>query len=75
MQEQMKTTAPWSSVGADEGQPSNQITENSITDNPEIFNPRKEISTVSKGLQGQTGGPCALPQALREQWLILLLAL
>lgn len=29
----MKTTAPWSSVGADEGQPSNQITGNSITDN------------------------------------------
>ncbi len=69
MQEQMKTTAPWSSVGADEGQPSNQITENSITDNPEIFNPRKEISMVSKGLQGQAGGPCNLPQALRDSGL------
>lgn len=69
MQEQMKTTAPWSSVGADEGQPSNQITGLSITDHSEIFNPRKEISTVSKGLQGQAGGPCALPQALRDSGL------
>lgn len=69
MQEQMKTTAPWSSVGADEGQPSNQVTRISIADNSEIFNPRDEISTVSKGGQGQAGGPCAFPQALRDNGL------
>ncbi len=69
MQEQMKTTAPWSSVGADEGQPSNQVTRISIADNSEIFNPRNEISTVSKGGQGQAGGPCALAQALHDNGL------
>ncbi len=69
MQEQMKTTAPWSSVGADEGQSSNQVDEISIANNSEIFNPRKEISSISKGGQGQAGSPCPLPQALRDSGL------
>lgn len=69
MQDQMKTATHWSSVGADEGQSSNQVAGISIANNSEIFNPRKEISLVSKSGQGQAGSPCPLPQALRDNGL------
>jgi len=69
MQDQVKTTTHWTSVGADEGQSSNQVAGISIANNSKIFNPRKEISLVSKGGQGQAESPCPLPQALRDNGL------